>query len=129
VRLASSRTRKGGFTLLQGPPGTGKTKTVVALLNAIHLNRYLKVFFFLRSARPDQRLVPNTPSLPCWYHVQHYESLKDRAIESMRVKLDRRLGVTLTPDPTQQSEVSRIIFTSTEPKSTHFVVYRIPNYR
>jgi Holliday junction resolvasome RuvABC ATP-dependent DNA helicase subunit len=33
--------RRTGFTLLQGPPGTGKTKTVVALLNVLHLGRYL----------------------------------------------------------------------------------------
>lgn len=29
-----------GFSLIQGPPGTGKTKTILGLLNGIHLREY-----------------------------------------------------------------------------------------
>ena len=40
VQLSAFRCRQPGFTLLQGPPGTGKTKTVVSILNTLHLRAY-----------------------------------------------------------------------------------------
>ena len=40
VQRCAFRCRQPGFTLLQGPPGTGKTKTVVSILNSLHLRAY-----------------------------------------------------------------------------------------
>ena len=40
VQVAMKRYQRPGFTLLQGPPGTGKSKTVVALLNSLHLGAF-----------------------------------------------------------------------------------------
>jgi hypothetical protein len=47
---SSSSQHKVGFTLLQGPPGTGKTKTVVTLLNVLHLERFLQHYNGLMAA-------------------------------------------------------------------------------
>ena len=40
VQSATHRSLSPGFTLLQGPPGTGKTKTVIAVLNCLHLRAF-----------------------------------------------------------------------------------------
>ena len=40
VKSAAHRSLSPGFTLLQGPPGTGKTKTVIAVLNCLHLRAF-----------------------------------------------------------------------------------------
>ena len=40
VKSATHRSLSSGFTLLQGPPGTGKTKTVIAVLNCLHLRAF-----------------------------------------------------------------------------------------
>ena len=37
--MVVAATRKG-FTLVQGPPGTGKTKTLVGMLNTLHLVKF-----------------------------------------------------------------------------------------
>ena len=42
VRSAFYRQR--GVELIHGPPGTGKTKTLVALLNALHMHRYQRYY-------------------------------------------------------------------------------------
>lgn len=33
-----------GFAVIQGPPGTGKTRTLIALLNVIHMTQYQKYY-------------------------------------------------------------------------------------
>lgn len=53
----NSSTTTGGFAVIQGPPGTGKTRTLIALLNVIHMSQYQeyyeKIVANLRTLRPN----------------------------------------------------------------------------
>ncbi len=54
VALGSMST--GGFTVIQGPPGTGKTRTLIALLNVIHMTQYQEYYeALLASLEPVKR--------------------------------------------------------------------------
>lgn len=50
-------TTVGGFTVIQGPPGTGKTRTLIALLNVVHMSQYQeyyeKIVAKLKTLRPS----------------------------------------------------------------------------
>lgn len=35
---------RNGFSIIQGPPGTGKTRTLISLLNVIHMTEYQKYY-------------------------------------------------------------------------------------
>lgn len=37
-------TCRNGFSIIQGPPGTGKTRTLISLLNVIHMTEYQKYY-------------------------------------------------------------------------------------
>ena len=56
VKSATHRSMSPGFTLLQGPPGTGKTKTVIAVLNSLHLRAFQRHYDSLI----DSILTPTT---------------------------------------------------------------------
>lgn len=42
-----------GFAVIQGPPGTGKTRTLIALLNVIHMTQYQKYYEGLLASLDD----------------------------------------------------------------------------
>jgi hypothetical protein len=62
IKAAAAQQKLGGFTLLQGPPGTGKTKTVVGLLNVLHLMRF------------QQHYEATVRSFPLFVRVVHFPS-------------------------------------------------------
>lgn len=42
--IIQASTCRDGFAVIQGPPGTGKTKTLIGLLNVIHMVQYQKYY-------------------------------------------------------------------------------------
>ncbi len=63
VEQASKST--GGFTVVQGPPGTGKTRTLIALLNVVHISQYQEYYETLVSSvkHNTQKIVPHQGEL------------------------------------------------------------------
>lgn len=68
--VAVAATSRDGFTIVQGPPGTGKTRTILAMLNVLHVDQYqcyyddlLAIFERRSGARLDVRnSAPTGPS-------------------------------------------------------------------
>lgn len=87
-----------GFTLLQGPPGTGKTKTVVALLNILHLSRYQSYYDYLLT-RATQKLAVSSKT------IRPLSEGKDAA----QMSLQDILGV-------QEEQYSHKMITITKPR-------------
>lgn len=42
--IAHATTTRSGFAVIQGPPGTGKTRTLIGLLNVIHMAHYQRYY-------------------------------------------------------------------------------------
>ncbi|PXF47631.1 Helicase SEN1 [Gracilariopsis chorda] len=42
--IIHSSTTRSGFSVIQGPPGTGKTRTLIGLLNVVHMTQYQKYY-------------------------------------------------------------------------------------
>lgn len=42
--IIHSSTTRSGFSVIQGPPGTGKTRTLISLLNVVHMTQYQKYY-------------------------------------------------------------------------------------
>ena len=42
--IITASTCRGGFAVIQGPPGTGKTRTLIGLLNVIHMTQYQQYY-------------------------------------------------------------------------------------
>jgi AAA domain len=42
--IASGSTSSHGFTIVQGPPGTGKTRTILSMVNVLHVDQYQRYY-------------------------------------------------------------------------------------
>mmetsp|Transcript_7157 Transcript_7157/g.31626 ORF Transcript_7157/g.31626 Transcript_7157/m.31626 type:complete len:1093 (+) Transcript_7157:684-3962(+) len=98
-----------GFRIIQGPPGTGKTRTLVALLNVIHVLEY-QVYYesFLRSIQ-----VPLSDSRSDSAAAHHHNGNPNRldinqnpgSLKSMLASL----GKTLAEVPRERSRRPRML--------------------
>lgn len=82
--VTAAAASSNGFTIVQGPPGTGKTRTILAMLNVIHVDQYQRYYNgVLESVEP-----PPKPSITTG------ESAGVENTEQPKLVAGRRLSAT-----------------------------------
>jgi superfamily I DNA and/or RNA helicase len=60
--VTAAATSLRGFTVVQGPPGTGKTRTILAMLNVLHVDQYQRYYNGLLESLEPQTGKQSEPS-------------------------------------------------------------------
>lgn len=84
-----------GFAVVQGPPGTGKTRTLIALLNVIHMTQYQKYYEGLLSSIDAAHSAGNkkreeAKAIPTERHGE------GSLLESMMMAMNKTMEISMT---------------------------------